>query len=76
MPVMDGMEATQLIREYEEENKLQAVNIIALTAHSLDGDKEKFMHSGMNDYISKPIDRNRLGDVLAKWLHTNSSILS
>lgn len=76
MPVMDGMEATQLIREYEEENKLQAVNIIAVTAHSLDGDKEKFMHSGMNDYISKPIDRNRLGDVLAKWLHTNSSILS
>ncbi|MCG9876561.1 MAG: response regulator [Leptospiraceae bacterium] len=76
MPVMDGMEATQLIREYEEENKLQAVNIIAVTAHSLDGDKEKFMHSGMNDYISKPIDRNRLGDVLGNWLPTKSSILS
>jgi len=68
MPVMDGMEATELIREFEKDNDLNPVPIIAITAHSMDGDRERFLNSGMDDYISKPIDKNRLGIIIDKWI--------
>ncbi len=65
MPVMDGYEATRRIR------KLSApaceVNIAAMTANALSGDRKACFASGMNDFLSKPITREMLHDMLVKW---------
>ncbi len=66
MPVMDGIEATQEIIEFEEEEKLPHTPIIAVTANVLKGDKERFLGAGMDDYISKPINMQELKRVLEK----------
>jgi len=64
MPVMDGIKATQIIR-----NELKMdTPIIALTAHALNEEKEKYMLSGLNDYITKPIDENRLYNAILNQL--------
>jgi len=52
MPDMDGLNATRRIREL---NMKRQPYIIAMTAYALDGDREEFLKSGMNDYLSKPI---------------------
>lgn len=54
MPVMGGIEATHLIRQYQRETRCR-VPIIAMTAHAMEGDKERFMQNGMDGYVSKPI---------------------
>ena len=64
MPIMDGIEATQEIIEFEEEEGLPHTPIIAVTANVLKGDRERFLGSGMDDYISKPINKNELHRVL------------
>jgi PAS domain S-box-containing protein len=58
MPQMDGMEATKRIRSLP--NKISAVPIIAMTANVMQGDREKYLGAGMNDYVSKPIDQREL----------------
>jgi len=68
MPEMDGVSATRLIREYEKENGLNTTPIIALTANALSGDKERFLESGMDGYIPKPIDKGFLLEVLEEHL--------
>ena len=65
MPKMNGLEATQLIRASEEEVE---VPIIALTAGSLPGEKERCLDAGMTDFLAKPILQQSLGNMLAKWL--------
>lgn len=59
MPVLDGVETTKIIRKREKETK-RHLPIIALTAHALHGDREKFIETGFDDYISKPIDIDKL----------------
>ncbi|MBF0177930.1 MAG: response regulator [Magnetococcales bacterium] len=65
MPVMDGYTATKRIRQ--EEN-LQSVPIIAMTANAMMGDREICLAAGMNDYISKPIDPRALHAALTQWV--------
>lgn len=64
MPEMDGVEATQIIRNREELHQTCHMPIIAMTAHALRGDKDKYMGSGMDAYISKPIVQEDLIIVL------------
>lgn len=68
MPVMDGFEATQRICELISDKSIQSVPIIALTANAMKGDKEKCLEFGMVDYISKPVRKAELVDVLANYL--------
>ncbi len=63
MPEMDGLEATRMIRLCLT---VQPV-IIAMTANAMDGDREKCLQSGMNDYISKPVNFEELMQMLHKW---------
>ncbi|MCP5109111.1 MAG: response regulator, partial [bacterium] len=65
MPLMDGMEATREIRKCKE---LKDMPIIALTAHALKGDRERFLEAGMNDYISKPINYKEFYCTLQKYI--------
>lgn len=64
MPILNGYESTIIIRE-----KLQlSTPIIALTANVIEGEREKCINIGMNDYLSKPFDEEQLLEILAKWL--------
>ncbi len=65
MPIMDGLEATRIIRE--EEGKNQHTPIIAMTAYALQGDSQRCLEAGMDDYISKPLDTKRMVQVMRKW---------
>jgi len=67
MPVMDGIESTHCILEYEKENGLDHVPIIALTANALTGDKEKYMAEGMDDYATKPLDIKILEKLISEY---------
>jgi PAS domain S-box-containing protein len=70
MPSMDGIEATHHIRELEGEQR--DVPIIALTAHAMQGDRERFIGAGMNDYISKPFTKDALLSTVARHLQKES----
>lgn len=65
MPEMDGVETTSMIRS-KLKNCNSGIPIIALTAHAMKGDKERFLAAGMDDYISKPVEVDRLNAVLSK----------
>ncbi len=68
MPEMNGMEATAAIRELEQGTG-EHVMIVALTAHALNGDRERCLEAGMDDYMPKPISPNALTQRLAEWLN-------
>ncbi|MCF6207098.1 MAG: ATP-binding protein [Sulfurovum sp.] len=68
MPVMDGIEATHEILDYEEDEEAPHVPIVALTANALKGDRERFLAEGMDEYITKPIETTELLYVLNKFL--------
>jgi PAS domain S-box-containing protein len=65
MPEMDGIKASKIIKKKCKENNTY-VPIIALTAHAIDGDEERFIAEGMDDYISKPIDLVQFFDVIKR----------
>ena len=65
MPVMDGLEATREIRKIEKAHKLSEYTpIIAVTANTLDNDREKCLSWGMDEFIAKPFDMNQLNEIL------------
>ena len=66
MPEMNGYEATFAIRAMQEQDR--HVPIVAMTAHTMQGDREKCLEAGMDDYIGKPVDPKVLAGVLEKWL--------
>jgi two-component system sensor histidine kinase/response regulator len=68
MPEMDGYAATGQIRNFRSKVLNHNVPIIAMTAHAMKGDREKCLASGMDDYISKPIQPDKLLEVIEKWL--------
>ena len=65
MPDMDGLETTRRLREEPPGDDLP---IIALTAHAMKGDRDRCLAAGMNDHLTKPIDPERLAEVLCAWL--------
>jgi len=66
MPEMDGWELTKQIRESESET--DHIPIIAITANALEGEAERCLAVGMDDYLSKPIDMHKLETMLSKWM--------
>ena len=82
MPEMDGLQATRLIREEEQKRKQPSdeaqkgpphplpyrVPIVAMTANALTGDREQCLAAGMDDYLAKPIHRDRLLGIVARWM--------
>jgi signal transduction histidine kinase/CheY-like chemotaxis protein len=67
MPIMDGLEATRKIRQYER-SRGGHVPIIALTAHAMPGDREICLQAGMDDYLTKPVAKEKLYDMLTRYL--------
>ena len=67
MPHLDGYSATTIIRK-KEKNKNFRTPIVAMTAYALNGDREKCLAAGMDDYISKPIELEKFIELMYKWL--------
>lgn len=65
MPVMNGYEATQQIRELEKSQNRQRITIIALTANATEGERERCIQAGMDDFMTKPISMEKLAEALA-----------
>ncbi|MDX1736852.1 MAG: PAS domain S-box protein, partial [Alphaproteobacteria bacterium] len=65
MPEMDGIQATQKIRKLKGD--VANTPIIALTAHAMQGDKERYLAAGMDDYLQKPVMKNSLMETINKW---------
>ena len=70
MPEMDGLETTTRIRERERRNGDPRITIIAMTAHAMQGDRERCLAAGMDDYLGKPVKRQELEQKLAQWAGT------
>lgn len=68
MPVMDGYEATAVIRSGTVPGVNPDIPVVALTAHAMVGEDQKCLNVGMNDYLTKPLDRAKLIEVLGKYL--------
>ncbi len=82
MPELDGYQVTQIIRIKEMQGRkdrteqgqgIRRTPIIALTAHAMQGDREQCLAVGMDDYLSKPFNRDRLFAVLKRWLPSKST---
>jgi phosphate/phosphite/phosphonate ABC transporter binding protein len=69
MPEMDGYEATAVIRDTESNVINHNVPVIAMTANAIKGDREKCIDAGMDDYLSKPVNPQKLLGMITKWSH-------
>jgi CheY-like chemotaxis protein len=73
MPEMDGLEATSIIRAREVETGAH-VPIVAITAHALNGDRERFLAAGMDDYVSKPITLHNLSEAIERVVRSSNFV--
>jgi CheY-like chemotaxis protein/HPt (histidine-containing phosphotransfer) domain-containing protein len=73
MPVKDGYTASTEWRQHEEARGLPRLPIIAMTANAMAGDKQKCLDAGMDDYLSKPVDRRLLEATIARWLQERAA---
>ncbi|MDF0730001.1 response regulator [Pseudomonas entomophila] len=71
MPGMDGCACTEQIRHWESSQSGQPLPIVALTAHAMANEKRALLHSGMDDYLTKPISERQLAQVVMKWTGLN-----
>jgi CheY-like chemotaxis protein len=71
MPELDGLEATQLLRKRQAEggngNFQSRIVVVAMTAHAMQGDREKCLASGMDDYLPKPVRPKEVRDMIERW---------
>jgi len=68
MPEMDGYEATRSIREGRSGTRNPRIPIIAITADAMAGDRDRCIQAGMSDYLSKPVELQKLSKILEKWI--------
>ncbi len=68
MPVLDGYSTTRRLREIESDQGKPRTPVIAMTAHAMSGDRERCLQAGMDDYLSKPLDRQLLEQTLTRWI--------
>jgi len=73
MPELDGYQCTLQLRDPNSGVRNPRIPVIAMTAHAMTGDKEKCLEAGMDDYVSKPIDRDQLTETIARWSGCQSS---
>jgi CheY-like chemotaxis protein len=68
MPVMDGLAATEAIRQQEQAEGRRRLPIIAVTANAMASDREQCLAAGMDDFLSKPFRREQLREMLERWV--------
>ena len=73
MPVMDGVAATRAIRGNAGPKARPSIPIIALTAYAMNGDRETFLHAGMNDYLAKPVQMEALRLAIARVMEKDAT---
>ncbi len=73
MPRIDGFEATRTLRRREAETGANRVPIVALTANAMEGDAQRCLDAGMDDYLAKPIERDLLAAALQRWLSSRTA---
>ena len=73
MPIMGGLEATEKIRLWQADHSQPRTTIVALTANAFEEDRQKCLDSGMDDFLAKPLDLQKLQDTLVRWLGLGSS---
>jgi two-component system sensor kinase len=71
MPELDGIQATRAIRELERRTG-QHIPIVAMTAHAIQGDRERFLAAGMDDYLAKPVNSRTLSETVERNLRPAS----
>jgi signal transduction histidine kinase/CheY-like chemotaxis protein len=72
MPVLDGYAATAAWRAVEAQEDRRHIPVIAMTAHAMEGDRERCLAAGMDDYLAKPVKKEALAAMLGKWISTRA----